>query len=282
MSGTSPFNAMANIPGTSTELFPEQVTFLQGRVEKSQIYQGILSENTRDAQSSTTTNLRMGLLLGLNSSNLLTHSDPSGAASNSTTNCDMILATDLSMLDRTTAAKKFTAQLYGGGVIDPNKIVLASSSTVGIVGNAYEFHIRKQLAAYGDFVMEDRLVECPLFSWRGEVAYTQAESPVTLTEADRDKLITNEGATGSVTFNLPAGTPKKDLAYYFYVMADQEVVVQTVAGDQIMTFNNAAADSVSITTASQHIGACLAFIGDGTQWKTYNLSNGNTITVTDA
>lgn len=279
MSGTSPFNAMANIPGTSSELFPEQVTYLQGRVEKSQIYQSILSENTRDAQSSTTTNLRMGLLLGLNSSNFLTHFDPSGASSNSSLNCDMILATDLSMLNRTTAAKKFTGELYGGGIIDPNKIVLASSATVGIVGNDYEFHIRKQLTS-GDFIMEDRLVECPLFSWRGEVAKT---AEYTLTEADRDTLMTNEGAVGSVTFHLPAGTPKKDLAYYFYVMADQEVVVDTVAGDQIMTFNNASADSVSITTAGEHIGATFALIGDGTQWKMFNMSAGaNTLTVTDA
>lgn len=279
MSLSMPFNAVANIPGSSAEKFPEQVTFLQGRVEKSQIYQGVIDSLARDAgNTADTTILRMGLLLGRNASNELVHFDPAASpSSNSTKNCEMILATDLSMKDGNAVANKFTGELYGGGVIDPNKIVLASSSSVGIVGNDYEYHIRKLLAAYGDFVMEDNLVEPPLFAYKG----TKKHSDLTggnLEETDRDYQYTNAGESGAVTFTLP-DDPHKDLAYYFYVEADANVIV-TATATEMFALNNAAATSVAFSTSSQKIGGALACIGDGSKWKIHNMSAGaNTITV---
>jgi hypothetical protein len=274
MSLSMPFNAQANIPGSSAEKFPEQVTFLQGRVEKSQIYQGVIASTTVDAGNDPTSILRMGLLLGLNSSNELTQFDPSGGAG--TQDLSMILALDLSMLNNTVAAKKFTGELYGGGVIDPNKIVLGSSSTVGIVGNAYEYHIRK-LLTMGDFIMEDNLVEPPLFSYKRTVAKTAAA--VTLTDGDRDIQYTNVGAAPDQVFTLPT-TPKKDLAFYFYVSDDENLKVASAGAGEMIAQGNAAASSVEFETATKRVGGAMAVIGDGTKWKVHNISAGdNPLTV---
>ena len=281
MSLSMPFNAQANIPGTSAEKFPEAVNFLQGRVEKSQIYQGVIASTAVDAQSGTTTNLRMGLLLGLNSSNELTHFAPvlpaGTAVANSSQACDMILATDLSMLDNSTAARKFTGELYGGGVIDPNKLVLASSSTVGIVGNAFEYHIRKQLAACGDFVMEDNLVEPPLFSYKRTVEWANGSHDIE--ETDRDILhTTKNGASDNAQFTLP-DEPKMDLAFYFFNKADKNLTVTATAAE-IIGVNSVAKTSVAIQTPSEKIGGGVSVIGDGEKWVVRNMSADPTITLT--
>ena len=234
----------------------------------------MIASTTVDASNDPTSILRMGLLLGLNSSNELTQFDPSGGAG--TLDLSMILALDLSMLNNTVAAKKFTGELYGGGVIDPNKIVLGSSSTVGIVGNAYEYHIRK-LLTMGDFIMEDNLVEPPLFSYKRTVAKTDAA--VTLEDGDRDIQYTNTGVSAPQTFTLP-DTPKKDLAFYFYATDDEHLAVASNGAGEIIAEGSAAASTVTLDTASQRIGGSMAIIGDGTSWKVHNTSaGGNTITV---
>ena len=277
MSLSMPFNAQANLPGSSAEKFPEEVTYLQGRVEKSQIYQGVISSLCRDAGSSTVTNLRMGLLLGLNASDELVHYDPTGLVANGTQDLSLILALDLSILNNATAADKFTGELYGGGIIDPNKIVLASESSPGIVGTAYEYHIRK-LLSMGDFIMEDNLVEPPLFSYKKTVAKTAAST--TLTAADRDVQFTNKGAVGNVAFSLPT-SPKKDLAFYFYAEADHHLTVTSVTGNDIVGFNDAEGTNAAFSTTGELIGGGMAVIGDGDSWKVHNLSGGvNTITMT--
>jgi hypothetical protein len=93
-------------------------------------------------------------------------------------------------------------------------------------------------------------------------------SAYTFNNSDWGAIFTNRGATGSVTFTLPAvaGTPAG--AYVIiYIVADFEVVVAATSGE-LVTFNNAAADTVTITEASEHIGAGLTFICDGTSWLT--------------
>ena len=95
---------------------------------------------------------------------------------------------------------------------------------------------------------------------------------------DRDgTLFTNRGATGAVTFTLPAPSEAlRGYVYHFEVVADQTV---TVAGTTILTSNNAAAASLSAQTGGQKIGAIIEAICDGTQWAVVGIAAGHTFTV---
>jgi hypothetical protein len=278
---TNLFYGSSPTPGVSTnERMVDENNVLQGRWEHTQWFQGTIASTCVDTNSSVTTNLRNGLLLGKDSNGEYTIFDPTGLVANSTKRLDAILLKSLSMLGvEGSVEDKQSGALLATGIVDPSKLVYAASSSRGIVGNAYEYHIRKQLAASGNFIFEDEPVEVPLFHWKYEDAKT---ADYTLTEADRDVLWTNEGDDGAIEFTLPT-TAKKDLAYYFYVVANQNLTVTAGTADTIIALNNAAADGVAFSTTNQKIGGSFAVIGDGAKWKVFNLSAGaNTVTVVSA
>lgn len=83
---------------------------------------------------------------------------------------------------------------------------------------------------------------------------------------DHSKTFTNRGATGSVTFTLPAVTTAMSGTWVeFYVVADQTVVVAGTAGE-LVTLNDAAANSVALQTSSEKIGGGFRALCDGTSW----------------
>lgn len=89
-----------------------------------------------------------------------------------------------------------------------------------------------------------------------------------LTPLDEGKIFTNRGAGASVTFTLP---PTTDLpagwAVRFFVATDDEVVIASFgSSDDIIGFNQATGDTLTITTASEHLGAAAEFVWDGTSW----------------
>lgn len=91
----------------------------------------------------------------------------------------------------------------------------------------------------------------------------------TLTAADGGKTFTNRGAAGAVNFTLPTtGEVESGWWAEFYVVANQTVTVTAGTADTMVTFNDAAADSVAFSTASEKIGASLRVIHDGTGWLT--------------
>ena len=276
---THSFTAQGRKHGVTDEQFPHDQNLLQGRFEQSQFYRGRLSSNLRDAgNTGNTTIIRKGALLAYASGTdkELTHFDPTGAVSNGSHRFAALLGRSINLLNASGSAEdRQVGDLLGGGVISPNDILLVSQTSPGIVGNAYEYHIRKQMAANGRFTFEDEPNECPLMAWKYSDAKTAA---YTLVESDRDILWTNSGASASVTFTLPT-TPKKDLAFYFHVIADQNVVVSSTTTD-VIAFNNAAATSVAFQTSNEKIGGGFAIIGNGSKWQVVNTSAGaNTVTV---
>lgn len=96
----------------------------------------------------------------------------------------------------------------------------------------------------------------------------------TITTADSGTIFTNRGAGASVTFTLPDATVNNGVDVTIYIVADFEVVVAGAVGDQMVmgtddagTGNgDAAADSVTITTANEQIGCGLRCVCDGTSW----------------
>ena len=113
--------------------------------------------------------------------------------------------------------------------------------------------------------------------YANEIAKT---ADYTVKVAESGTLFTNTGATGAVIFTLPAR--QSLLAYGFLVVADQNLTVVSAAGDDIVVFNDASADSVAFSTSSEKIGGQFFVWCNqaGTKWYVINLSAGaNTVTV---
>jgi hypothetical protein len=93
-------------------------------------------------------------------------------------------------------------------------------------------------------------------------------------------IFTNRGATGAVVFTLPtiAQGQHIGLFYEFEVRADQSITVAVPTVDTAIAFNDAAADSIALSTASQKLGGLIRASWDGYAWMLLNLSN-NTLTV---
>jgi hypothetical protein len=111
---------------------------------------------------------------------------------------------------------------------------------------------------------------------------TAKTTAYTITAADSGKVLTNRGAGASVTFTLPtvaAGFAGVDLTI-MAVVAAQNVVIAAQTAGQLIAFNDAAADSVTISTAGEIIGASVRCICDGTSWLLIpNLWEGQTVTI---
>jgi len=106
-------------------------------------------------------------------------------------------------------------------------------------------------------------------------------SDYTCKASESGTFFTSEGATADIEFT----TPDTDEAWvlFFFNAEDVEMKVSTPTANELVTFNNAAADSVNITTASEHIGAGFMIVcgGDDLAYA-FSMLAGNTLTVVDA
>lgn len=98
-------------------------------------------------------------------------------------------------------------------------------------------------------------------------------------------VFTNGGASGAVIFTLPApGQGTRGWWYRFVVLADQNVTVKTATADTLLTKNDAAADSVAVSTSGEKIGAvmeaqCVETAAGTFRWAVAGLSVGHTFTI---
>lgn len=98
---------------------------------------------------------------------------------------------------------------------------------------------------------------------------------------DRDgTLFTNRGATGAVTFTLPApGSALKGYAYHFLSIAAQDLTVASATVDTLIVKHDVAGDSLATTTGGEQIGSMITAICDGTSWIALGAAVGFTYTV---
>jgi len=91
-----------------------------------------------------------------------------------------------------------------------------------------------------------------------------------MTYLDLGKIITNRGASGAVVLTLP---PTADVPTGWwvdtFVIADQDLTIQTPAVDTLISQNDATADSIASSTASRRIGNAVQFVWDGTGWMAF-------------
>lgn len=100
------------------------------------------------------------------------------------------------------------------------------------------------------------------FGFSGWVAKTAA---YTVVPSDNGTDFTNTGATGTVIFTLPAVATSAGMRLRFHAVADYTVTVTAPSGTAV-TYNNAAATSLSLQTGSGIIGGRIDADCDGTYW----------------
>lgn len=102
-----------------------------------------------------------------------------------------------------------------------------------------------------------------------------------LATSDLNKIWTTRGATGAVTFTLPAAaTGLSGHWVEVYNVANQNLVM---AGqdEELVVFNDLTADSISFATTNEKIGGGFRAVCDGTSWIVVPLAT-ETQTVTIA
>jgi hypothetical protein len=97
---------------------------------------------------------------------------------------------------------------------------------------------------------------------------------------DLGKTFTNRGATASVAFTLPPiNTIQAGWWCRFFGVTNAGFsVVSHGSSDNIVSLNDATADSITMTTNSLAIGAAIDISWDGTGWCAERASAGNTYT----
>lgn len=140
--------------------------------------------------------------------------------------------------------------------------------------------IVRQLAAFGVLDIQGGVKPAV----QTKTANYQIVAPVNtagvITGDQSGTIFNNRGAVGAVTWTLPAITQAlAGCVYEFYgVVAAQNTAVAAAAGT-ICTFNNAAATSVTCSTAGGLIGAHMRAVCDGTRWLVTGDQVGVTYTV---
>ena len=259
-------SVMGQLPGMDSEVYEFQSAFTWGpqwlnRYTSAQIYSGAL-----DSGNTPTSTLRMGLVMGkITSSGMWTNYSPT--ATDGSQLALGILGPSLRMANVITGStqNKWYNVMVGGG--------LKAAGLIGIDNLA-----RQQLADH--FIFDDNLAGLffPFSRWSTK---TQAVSPYQILASDNRTLFDTTGATGSVTFTLPALA--NGYFFGFRAAAAQNMIVASLAGNDMIALDDLTASSVAFQTGSQQIGGIFWIYSNpgATAWVVENHSAGtNTITKT--
>jgi hypothetical protein len=99
-----------------------------------------------------------------------------------------------------------------------------------------------------------------------KVNYLTKTAAYACTRGDSGTHFSNLGAAGSVTFTLPAVATSAGCEYWFHTAVAAQNLVVTAPAGTLVAYNNVAATSVSLVTASNIAGACIHVFCDGTKW----------------
>ena len=249
------------LPGLTTAAETYEAAFRWGQYGLGVITGGYIAAGTIDSGNSPTFELRPGLLLGMQTA---TGQWSNYAATNTdgTEVAGGVLMTSLRMQDfQGVNQARFYGVLVGGPI--------QSSKILGLDNMA-----RQQM---DKFIFDD---DFPGRHWFNYKRLQTKTASYTVTAADNLTMFDNTGAVGAITFTLPAIA--NGYQFYFHVSADQNVLITSAEGTNIVATNNASASTLAFQTGGQRIGGCLLFESNpaGTKWYAFNESSGtNTITV---
>lgn len=242
-------------------LEPELTSIFWGRLDQLVIgHNVVLDGSTRDAgNTGFTTSLRPGLLLGkISATGKYKQFDP--AATDGSQFVAGVLLHSLFMQRGGANQDRFVGYVLFGGNVKVYGLVIASETTAGIVGKDAEFTIRSQMKH--SFRFDDDPVG---YSISGERTFQVKTADYAVVNADAGSAFITTGAVAPVVFTLPAD-PVKDMVFWFYNAADQDMTIVAGTPDSLIVFNDLAADSVALSTAGEKIGGSFKVIGTGTAW----------------
>ncbi len=258
----------AAVPGMQAARLASENAFLWFR-GASAIYQGgilILSSSLDGGNTGLTTQLRAGLLMGkITSSGKYTQWTPT--ATDGSQFVQGVLAYPVAMLDINGAAADRVSVLCVGGPVKNGSLYSGASP--------YTIDQMARSQMRGRFIFDD-----DYYGNQGWPAKLEAAkvADYQLTVADSNSLFTNTASTTAVSFTLPSIA--NGLNYSFLVVADQTLTVVSTEGDNIVTHNDASADTVAFASPGDRIGGALKVFTNaaGTKWYVYSDSL-NAITI---
>lgn len=259
-------------PGINTPVGTVENSFYWDKHYLNVFDGGQLDSTSVDSGNGDTAVLRPGLLLGrIYSSGNFVHWNPV-ATDGSQYIAGILDNPAQGMKDsRGTAKSRWRGSIMVRGCVKPTRLLIPGQTAFGIVGNAYEYVIRAQLANRGFLIQENPQTDLVFAGSRflgGYNAISAKTADYTVKAYESGTLFTNRGATGAVNFTLP-NTVYQGLSFGFYAAANQNLKVTAATGDTMVAFNDAAADSVSYETASEKIGGAFDVISDGTGWLVF-------------
>lgn len=238
----------AAMPGPSTVTTTQDRTAILGPMT-SYLLKGIIIKGsaTSDAGNTPTTDLRHGLLLGQRTADGY-HATYNPVGTDGTQLCQGFLFEQRSTLDADGNTVDRPAQMVIAGYVDPTFLSLLDEQA------------RRQLNPR--FIFDDRL-SGPTGGYTQTIAKTANYSIVVAT--DDNTHFTTTGNAAPITFTLPAVS--KGARFRFTNTVGFNMLVTGPAGT-LVTFNNAAATTVSFVTAGNLIGATVEIVAndDGTKW----------------
>lgn len=225
-----------------------------------------------DAGNTPTTTLRAGLVLGrVTATKLLTAWNPDGTDGSEW--IAGILMEDQNMLDVSAVA-----QIVGGPPVLAGGCVKAAQLLIegtAFTSSAAQYHARALMRTR--FVFDDDLIQqTPPWVMSRELIVTAAT--LTVTAAMNGTRFVSSGGSGSA-YTLP--TPTDGLTYEFLNVDDQTMSIASAgSADDILTVNDAGADSLTFSTGSSLIGAYvrLRYSGVMAKWVVEKLCS-NTMTI---
>lgn len=271
-----PNDAYGAVPGMRAARVTSEKVVWWGR-EENNLYLSnrFIDAAAVDAGNTPTTELRAGLILGLNSSSGTMYAwDPDGT--NGTQIVDGVLLRDISMLDVDGVAEAKSGHMLQAGRVKAADLLIQGTA---FTTSTAEWLARRQMLGSGRFQFDDQFSGQAVFL--GPPQQTLNVTATGSVTADQTGSLFVVVGSGAVTLTLP--TLEAGLVFEFFNSADQNLSVASVAGNDIVTVNDLAASSITASTSSQKIGAHFrvqsGYLGSTLKWFATNLSVGVTMTV---
>jgi hypothetical protein len=252
------------VPGIGSERTVTESELLWGsdQARNAALWQSaIVSGAARDAGNTPTTVLRPGLLMGKVTSTG-EYEEWDADTNDGTEVLGGVLDTELRAQDfDATNADRMFRLLMARAPLKSRKLLIQGSA---FIGHADEYLARRALYEAG-FVLDDD--PFGVKAGRGDRVSQVTGTTDTLTPAENGTTLFYNNAA-SVTVTLPAIQP--GLEYTLIRNGDEEFIVTSSEGDNIIGVNDLSVDSITFTTATEHIGAAVRvrslYMGTTLKW----------------
>lgn len=251
------------VPGLTTSRETYEAEFRWGSQFQGVFANALIDGSALDTGNSPTYELRPGLLLGqVISTGKYKQYSPT--------------ATDGSEVAAAVLIEALRMQDFSGNSVDRFYAVLVGGPVQAAKILNLDLQARAQMSK---FIFDDifNINGNHWFPWK---RFQTKTSNYTVVANDNFSMFDNVGATGAVTFTLPALA--NGYCFGFRAQADQNILVASNEGDNMVAFNDASADSVAFSTSGEKIGGVFRVYSNpgATKWIVENLSAGaNTVTV---